>query len=304
MENPISKKDDLENLVNQFAPIVYFNENEKYFPTTAEKFVSSCYEVEGNGLSLKNRDPETTVGDLENAKVYVNVKIYPEESYVDIQYWFLYAFNGPGTVFIEPKIGPSIERVIEPCGQHEGDWEHITVRISLDDKQLQQVYLSQHDGGQWIPRKASYWGQEHDLFPDRPVFYSSKFGHAAYISQSKNFTHTKDMTLFEFRLVNDTEQPDKSLDSKGRCEIIGIQLNNEDILDLYDFAKPDWMKYTGNWGKVLTQRPSEEILNIHVLGTKLSIKKVMQDAGMYEQCEQECGPIPPWGKYSWDNTDE
>jgi hypothetical protein len=316
--------DQINELVNHYAPIIVLNSNEKYFLTSAEKYISDCNVVstsEGDGLSLKNRDSQTLAGDMNAAKTYINIKMHPDDDFVDIQYWCLYAFNGAGTLYIKywvpgsveiglpPKvIGPHYESagdyVVTPCGQHEGDWEHITVRVNLSDSSIQQIYYSQHRGGTWqaYSQPASY--------PDRVVFYSSKYGHAAYSDMGRNYTETHKYGAVELRLVNDTTSPGATVDMRDRYQIIGIQLNGEDVSHQYDdYVRPDWMNYTGRWGEVLTQRPIDPILTtplpvLDKIDVKITLKDAMEKMGIYDQCEQESGPQPPWSKDSWQSNGE
>ena len=295
MSQPIPQA-SLEKIVHQFAPIAYFDSKEKYFPTSAEDFIHNCDEEnrdDGLGLKLKNHDPETLAGNLADAKVYVNVKMHPEDEYIDIQYWFLYAYNGPGTLYVKEASFPHYKSLgdhdLAPCGEHEGDWEHITARVSFDGTTLKEVYFSQHDTGQWI--SASDLGN-----PDRPTFYASKFGHAAYADEGRNYSHFVSMLkIWEFRLVNDTSDPDQSVDAQGRCQIIGIHKDDTDIFDQYQIDKPDWMKYTGRWGaKITVETPAPNIP-----GVKVAVKEILEKMGIYGECCQLFGPTPPWEKSSW-----
>lgn len=301
----------VNDLVEQYAPIVIFNSQEEYFLTSAERYIANCDVVstaEGDGLCLKDREPQTLAGSMDDAMTYVNVKVYQDDGCVDIQYWLLYAFNGPGTLYIKylsPRTGFKYEsvgdQIMTPCGQHEGDWEHITVRVSLEDGSLQKVYYAQHRAGVWqdgYPQPGKY--------PERTVFYSSKFGHAAYPTMGRNYTETnKSLKALEFRLVNDTETPGKLLDMQGRCHTIGLQINGEDMTETLDgWQRPDWMNLTGRWGEVVTERPIEPALTLPIpvldeLGFDVTIKDVMEKIGIYDQCEQEFGPLPPWSKPSW-----
>ncbi len=81
----------------------------------------------------------------------------------DIQYWFFYPYNGALAV---------------GQGGHEGDWEHITVRVQSDGTTLSQVYFSAHNNeGQWyLPGQISY------TTDGRPVAYSAINSHASYPS--------------------------------------------------------------------------------------------------------------------------
>ena len=80
---------------------------------------------------------ETRRGQMDGAACYVHIRRPVDDSgALDIQYWFFYPYNG---------------RMGSPpfTAEHEGDWEHVTVRVS-DDGQPSKAYYSAHDGeGTW-----------------------------------------------------------------------------------------------------------------------------------------------------------
>ena len=98
-------------------------------------------------------------GNLEQAKAYVNVKTYPLKGYIDIQYWLLYAFNGHGTLHIKTHLpGPVVTganididdtQQLLTCGQHEGDWEHVTVRVITDVSSFAKEVLMHFAKNDW-----------------------------------------------------------------------------------------------------------------------------------------------------------
>jgi hypothetical protein len=98
---------------------------------------------------------------------------------VDLQYWFFYPYNG------------SIGGVIAPLGfsgAHEGDWEHVTVRISdyADPKKrkIRGVFFAAHGSaeGAWMveqsnrPTDGSY-----SVLPGttHPIVYAAYHSHAS-----------------------------------------------------------------------------------------------------------------------------
>lgn len=131
--------------IEKYAPKVYFQSGESYFPCSVEDFIAATVPAndhEGKpGLKISNN--AIKAGNLAKAKAYVNLII--GSTYTDIQYWFLYGYNGAGTAYLkrfEPISWPPWESgryhaigdySMSPGGQHEGDWEHVTVRIRNDN---------------------------------------------------------------------------------------------------------------------------------------------------------------------------
>ncbi len=305
----------IPDLVDRYAPIVYFNSDEKYFLSPIEDYIAACEEQPGTtdypglGLKLKSRglvlpghDQPVINGDLDGDVLsFVNVKLAADVT--DIQYWFFYAYNGPGTAYLKrPPIPLKFEtrwqslgdHSLEPCGQHEGDWEHITVRVANESGEASQVYLSQHGDGQWcdVADVSDASG--------RIRFYASKYGHAAYPTPDRHYTEERSFGIIEFRLLNDTSTPDRSFDTQGRTAIIGLHCDGQDIGSEAAYVEhPDWMKYDGRWGEVLLSRDVSAIEDDIVPGIPISIADVMKKLGIYSECEQEAGPLAPWSKSNW-----
>ena len=112
---------------------------------------------------------ETRRGRLAVAKCYVHVRRAPVPSEGwDIQYWFSYAYNGDITT------GADFE--------HEGDWEHITVRLD-DDNLADEVAYYQH----YCQPEIKTWEEMETGFGTRtgldegthPIVFSAKGGHAS-----------------------------------------------------------------------------------------------------------------------------
>ncbi|KAL0298586.1 UNVERIFIED_CONTAM: hypothetical protein Sradi_6518400 [Sesamum radiatum] len=59
--------------------------------------------------------------------------------------WIFCPFNGPSTI----KAG-AFNYTFSRIGQHVGDWEHYTLRLSNFDGELWSVYFSEHSGGEWL----------------------------------------------------------------------------------------------------------------------------------------------------------
>jgi hypothetical protein len=306
------KLDRVPALVAENAPIAYFNANEQYFPCPIDDFLQATEEEDRTGeypglsLSLRSRgkvlsgrDQPVINGNLDgNVGSFVNVKM--AKTFTDIQYWFFYAYNGPSTMYLKRPPIPLFEwhwqsagdHSLEPCGQHEGDWEHVTVRVNNATGRASKVYLSQHGSGVWVNADSQRDSN------GRIRFYVSKYGHAAYGSPGRHYSEYKNLGLVEFRLVNDTSNPDKYFDTRNRTHIIGLHRDHMDIRQEASFVvHPPWMKYNGRWGQVLLSRHSAAIETEIIPG--VSIGWIMKKLGLYEECEQEAGPEAPWVKGNW-----
>lgn len=91
---------------------------------------------------------------------YAHVRRAPSSSDYDVQYWLFFPYNGDSTA---------------GAGAHEGDWEHVTVRISSSGTAISQMYFSAHDNeGRW------YAANQLLFSGGRPVAYSAWHSHASY----------------------------------------------------------------------------------------------------------------------------
>src|SRR5699024_4779115 len=119
-------------------------------------------------LQIISGEHESSVraGNLASAKTYVHVRAPADGSRgLDIQYWFFFPYSGP---LIDGPAG----------GAHEGDWEHITVRLDASWQTIREVYFAAHNSeGRWVmPEELDLYARTH------PVVYTARYGHASYPS--------------------------------------------------------------------------------------------------------------------------
>lgn len=304
----VPTREQLAQWIQAYAPVVYFNAAEKYFPTSAEGFLAISSPA-GSGLALRDTSEAAKAGNLALARPYVNAKIGPTTT--DLQYWFLYAYNGPGIAYwkyLKPWTGhyEAIgDYTMEPCGQHEGDWEHITVRVDNRSGQLVAAYLSQHDHGAWFPPAAV------NLSGGRITFYPSRNGHAAYWRPDRAYSNFVSLGGIEFRLLNDTGHPGRAFDTRANGGPLLIAVQNAP----FAVAAPAWMQVKGRWGRVYergvaaARRDLEDRFGkmggmLASLGTVQLADIVMDKAGLKSECSEEAGPQPPWSKGNWTGADD
>jgi hypothetical protein len=200
---PPSERPTISETVERFAPEVRFHPEERYFPSSVDWFLERSemhLEVAGDadlptlahgevapavipamnieGTRSDGDDPsryflqitndaderQTRQGDIGSAETYAHFRKAADGSKgYDIQYWFFFPYSGP---LMGGPVG----------GAHEGDWEHITVRLDDDLETVRQVYYAAHDAeGRWVrPSQMRFKNDTH------PVVYIARFGHAAY----------------------------------------------------------------------------------------------------------------------------
>jgi hypothetical protein len=174
---------DDQSLAEQYAPILYFEGNEKCYPVDVSYALNNSFLLEvGNSeplstsptkemlanytsdkIYLDNQQGTVAVGDngiednyqSEMAQLGYKVYAHVDTASSTIQYWFFYAFNGGD------------------LNRHEGDWEMI--QVTLSGGQPAQVMYSQHEAGQ-----SARWEQV-DKQGDHVKVYVARGSHANYI---------------------------------------------------------------------------------------------------------------------------
>jgi len=112
--------------VREFAPNLWFDSEEKYYPTNPLDFYydENLVEVAG-GDARQKYDNLSQDGKLENFVVYYNI----DDSGSDLvyQYWLFYVFN-------------------DSTNQHYGDWESVFAFLDSNTKEMKKVIGSFHQG--------------------------------------------------------------------------------------------------------------------------------------------------------------
>ncbi|MBE2320372.1 Vps62-related protein [Solirubrobacter sp. CPCC 204708] len=195
----------------------------------------------GAQFYLTVRDDAARRGDVASAVCYVHVRPSPGIlNCVDLQYWVLYPYSGGMGGFF----GPSRKGL---GGQHEGDWEHVTVRLADEAGALtlQAIFFAAHGAaeGAWMvkPAPAPEPGR-YALVPGttHPIVYSSYHSHASYEVGGLNrrvwnwFGWIDDLAL-------------GGLDfGPGRAVVAAI---GADVMTSGEPYLAEWLKFEGRYGR-------------------------------------------------------
>lgn len=198
-------------------------------PLTGEQYLSG--DPYGNTpFYLKIVDPQTESGEIstENGTIilgdpecYFGYVEDPSAGVADFVYGFFYAYNG------EVGNDPGF------FGWHEGDWEHIVVRTTLDLSEVLGIYFQAH-------RQSDQWS--HWYFPPgttgdvscysvndsgHPIVYSSNQGHSSYTAPGDYY----------YGFFRGTDVADGA----------GLVWSTwENLVEFPAFVS--WMAYNGYWG--------------------------------------------------------
>ena len=171
-------------------------------------------------LEIRQWVDETRRGRLAVAECYVHFRPAPNGGGDwDVQYWFFYAYNGDITT------GADFE--------HEGDWEHVTVRIPADFLSIDRVFYHVHNN-ESVWRERGEFEQAHG---EHVVVYSAYHTHATYW---------------------DSGEQDREWLPDDHTADGGPEWRTWDVLRLVgqrEHPRPgqQWIKYTGHWGQIGTK---------------------------------------------------
>ncbi|MBN2533958.1 MAG: Vps62-related protein, partial [Spirochaetales bacterium] len=154
-------------------------------------------------------------------KTYSHIRWSPDGGgKYDIQYWFFYAYNG--------KLG-SLNHIA-----HEGDFEHVTVRVNSDLTTVDKIYYSAHNGeGRWYSPLCIHF------IGSRPVVYSAYHSHADYPIAGEWARKGGNLdTLLPNDFTNDGDLWD--------CA--------RNVVNMGEYKRPlnslNWLNYSGRWGEI------------------------------------------------------
>ncbi len=250
--------DPLE-LAKKYAPEFRLHPDEQYKPSSAEWFLdrahmrfdrlnASDYQILNVGtisesnihnrykngqfsgagyrsdffLQIPNNSNEhnTRKGNIYTTKIYVNFRNALFSNDLEIQYWIFYPYNGPMWGF----------------GEHEGDWEHITVRLNGQCGSIKKIYYAAHGSeGKW------YYPYQIQFVGNHPVVYSAINSHASYPYTGK--THRNNLP------DDHTASGGPIIQSWSKLEIIRSDISTP-IAGWNSSQIKNWVKFTGRWGEI------------------------------------------------------
>ncbi|KAJ8760498.1 hypothetical protein K2173_015165 [Erythroxylum novogranatense] len=302
--------DQIHALIKQYGPTVFLHPDEVYMPSSVEWFFKNgalLYQegkqkgepIDYRGLNLPSggeNDGEYWIdfptkddarnfmkrGDLESGELYVHVKPALGGTFTDIAMWLFCPFNGPATI----KIGiMSIQ--MNKIGEHVGDWEHFTLRVSNFTGELWQVFFSQHSGGQWVNASALEF-----IEGNRAVVYSSKHGHASFPHAG---TYLQGSTKLGVGVRNDAARSKYYVDSSSKYQLIAAEYLGDGVV-----AEPCWLQYMREWGPTIVydgRAEIEKIIDHLPLFLRFSLENIFDL--LPTEIYGEEGPTGPKEKENW-----
>jgi len=151
--------------------------------------------VESLDIRIIQRDDSIWAGQPTTATTYINVirnktPGTPEFGTTDLQFWFFYPYNGPGTIQSDTEVfGADYKatKELDPLGTHIPDWENATVRFDTATGDDIQVTGTAHGDVRDLAAGLNYEGTH-------PALYSSRNGHAVWSTIGDNPLTLKDFS--------------------------------------------------------------------------------------------------------------
>lgn len=299
----------INSLVQEYAPFIYLHPDEEFFPSSVNWFFqngallytkgqeNNPIGIDSSGSNLpqggtndgtywldlptdKSSKDRVKRGDLQTATSYLQVKPMFGATFTDIGIWVFYPFNGAARAKLE-FLTISLGKI----GEHVGDWEHITLRISNFNGELKNVYFAQHSKGTWASSSELEY-----LTGNRAAIYSSLHGHAAYPKPGDSLQGNGDVGI-----RNDSDKSDMVMDISANYTIVCADYLGENII-----VEPVWLNYGREWGPKISYDLNEELKKVErFLPGKLKTAFEKMVRGLPNEVLGEEGPTGPKWKDSW-----
>ncbi|KAL6501139.1 hypothetical protein OROHE_025336 [Orobanche hederae] len=303
--------DQIHALIKHYGPTLYFHPDETYLPSSVSWFFKNgallFKQGRNKGLSIDSKgsvlpyggsnDGEfwldlpddddgrefVSKGDIDSAELYVHVKPALGGTFTDIAMWLFCPFNGPATI----KAG-LWTYTCKRIGQHIGDWEHFTLRLSNFNGELSSVYFSEHSGGEWLDASELEF-----IEGNKAIVYASKNGHASFPHEG---CYIQGSSKLGIGARNDCARSDFFVDSSDRYRVVAAEYLGDNV-----FAdEPRWLQYMREWGpRVVYDSRSEleKILKHLPFFVRFSVENLIElfPTELYG----EEGPTGPKEKDNW-----
>ncbi|VVB03334.1 unnamed protein product [Arabis nemorensis] len=291
----------IKKLFETYSPLIYFHPDEEYLPSSVNWYFSNgalLYKkgeeskpipIEPNGTNLpqgesndgsywldlpidKNSKERVKKGDIQNTNVYLHIKPMLGSTFTDIAIWIFYPFNGPARAKVK-----FVNLPLGRIGEHIGDWEHATLRISNFTGELWRLFLSQHSGGVWIEASDLEFQSG-----NKPVAYASLHGHAMYPKPGLVLQGDDGIGI-----RNDTAKGKNVIDTGLGYEVIAAE-------------EPPWVDYLRKWGPKIDYNVDDEVRAVaKILPGALKKAFVKFVKKIPDEVFGEDGPTGPKLKSNW-----
>ncbi|KAK9051519.1 hypothetical protein SSX86_028146 [Deinandra increscens subsp. villosa] len=300
----------IETLIQTYSPVVHFHPNEPYLPSSVDWFFQngallyhqgdesnpSPIDLNGSNLPQGGSNDDTywlnlpkddsskervKKGDLQDAGAYFHVKPMYGGLFTDIAIWLFYPFNGASRAKVE-FINISLGKI----GEHVGDWEHVTLRISNFNGELVRMFFAEHSWGTWVSAASLEYANG-----NKPVVYSSLNGHASYPTPGLVLLGSSGVNI---GIRDDTSKDGQVMDTGVRAVVVSADYLGSIVVP------PPWLNYLRKWGPKIEYDLDKEINKVEkfMIGKlRKAFDKLIRSIPVEVLGEE--GPTGPKVKNSW-----
>jgi hypothetical protein len=144
--------EEVHAIIAGSGPLLRLHPDETYLPMSPEGFLAKAIRT-GDYLTAEQ---SVLGGDLATAEAYVFANQVCAQ-FTDLQFFFFYGYNGPPSIQVQlwlAKGGFFLGARTQDfdglnCGQHQGDWEHVTLRVDNYLKTVVAVGYDSHGDTEW-----------------------------------------------------------------------------------------------------------------------------------------------------------
>lgn len=307
--------DQVHALIQHYGPTLFFHPDETYFASSVQWFFKNgalLYRdgaekgvpIDFGGANLpaggmndgefwidlpSDEDPKNQIkcGNMESSELYVHVKPALGGTFTDIAMWVFCPFNGPATI----RVGGLLTIELNKIGEHIGDWEHYTLRVSNFTGELWQIYFSEHSGGRWVDASDLEF-----IHGNKAVVYASRHGHASFPHPG---TYIQGSTKFGIGARNDVARSKNFIDSSTRYQIIAAEYLGDGVV-----TEPCWLQYMREWGPTIvydSRSELDKLLDLLPFYFRFSVENIF-DLFPTELYGEE-GPTGPKEKDNWEGDE-
>lgn len=300
-------------VIRHYGPTLYFHPKEVYLPSSVSWFFKNgaalckkgedaAVELDGEGSHLPcgecndgeywiglpdgKRGESIIYGDIDSAELYAHVKPAMGGTCTDVAMWVFCPFNGPARF----KLGP-ITIPLGKTGQHIGDWEHFTLRVSNFTGELMAVYFSQHSGGRWVDASALEY-----TAGNKPAVYSSRNGHASYPFPG---VYLQGSAALGIGIRNDAARSELAVDSSAKYRIVAAEYLGEGAVE-----EPRWLNFMRVWGPTVVYKSRQRMERMtSAMHRRLRSPAERMLNKLPNELSREEGPTGPKEKNNWEGDE-
>ncbi|CAH1448800.1 unnamed protein product [Lactuca virosa] len=310
LSNSMPNVNQIKALIEAYSPVIYLHPDEPYLPSSVDWFFQNgalLYQqgveskpnpVQKNGSNLPqggsndeaywldlphdgSSQDRVKKGSLQDASAYFHVKPISGGLFTDIAIWVFYPFNGGARAKVE-----FVNLSLGKFGEHVGDWEHVTLRVSNFKGELHSVFFSQHGWGQWVSASDLEYHSG-----NKPVVYASLHGHASYPKPGCVLLGSGGVDI---GVRDDTAKSDKMMDTGVRAVVIAAEYMGTTVVE------PPWLNYERKWGPKIDYDVDKEMNKVKrmMIGKlKKAFERLVES--LPREMLGEDGPTGPKVKNSW-----